>query len=336
MPRVDLSFCPYNRLGEQPNVIVDGVGVASTTLTLSHWPGSRPVPAALQADLSAEMAFRYLDHPEALHAGAAVVSNNHFDQDGLVGLFALCDPVAAQPRRGILEDLAAAGDFATYRYRDAARASMVVSAFTDPTRSPMGLPPTDDGDATAYLYSEALGRLPELVDDVGVYRSLWAEEDAALSESEDALEHGVVRIDERPDVDLAIVTLTGDKRWSGHRFGGRRYDGVHPMAIHNATSRSSLLLVAGDTYRFTFRYETWVQYRSRRLPRRVELAGLAQQLSAADDVAWRADRIDELTPEVRHEGGSSLDPDTVAETVIHHLRTQPPSFDPFAERAPSP
>ena len=38
-------------------------------------------PEALRADLSAEMAFRYLEHPEPLHGDATVVSNNHFDQD---------------------------------------------------------------------------------------------------------------------------------------------------------------------------------------------------------------------------------------------------------------
>jgi hypothetical protein len=78
------------------------------------------------------MVFRYLEDRVPLHGHARVVSNNHFDQDGLVSVFALVDPVEARARRALLEDLAAAGDFATYRYRDAARASMVISALTDP------------------------------------------------------------------------------------------------------------------------------------------------------------------------------------------------------------
>ncbi len=37
------------------------------------------------------MAFRLLEHPE-LFSGAKLVSNNHFDQDGLAGLYAFVRP----------------------------------------------------------------------------------------------------------------------------------------------------------------------------------------------------------------------------------------------------
>lgn len=333
MPRVALTYWPYEDLQDRPNVIVDGTGTPTTTLTLSHWPGSAAVAADLQADLSAEMAFRYLDHPHDLHGDASVASNNHFDQDGLVSLFALCHPAAALERRAILEDVAAAGDFATFRDRAAARVSMVVSAFTDPERSPMAPLPDDYSDMTAHLYSEALGRLPELIDDIDRYHHLWADEDAQLADCERSLEDGVIRIDERDDVDLAVVTVSGPTRWSGHRFGGRRYEGVHPMVIHNATPRSAVLLIAGSSYKLTHRYETWVQYRSRQLPRRAHMVDLAAELSALDDVAWSADPIDQLTPELQPEGGSSLEPDIVIDAIVRHLRTAPPSFDPFAERS---
>ena len=42
-----LRFVPYHRLGELPNVIVDGSPTSSTVLTLSHWPGS-PTPTDLR------------------------------------------------------------------------------------------------------------------------------------------------------------------------------------------------------------------------------------------------------------------------------------------------
>lgn len=331
MPVVHLSFRPYAEASEEPNVVVDGTPTANTVLTLSHWPGSPSVPEDLQADLSAQMAFRYLDRLAPLHGDAAVVSNNHFDQDGLVSIFALAHPEEAMTRRAFLEDLAAAGDFATFGDRDAARASMVVSAFTDADRSPLGLPPAESDDRTAWLYTEALGRLIELVDDVERYRHLWAAEDSQLAESETAIAEGTVHIAERPDVDLAIVTVPEGRHWSGHRFGGRRYDGVHPMALHNVTACTSLLLVAGGSYRFTYRYETWVQYRSRPVRPRVDLRPLAAALTAADTMAWVSDPIGELTPELApvNATGSSLAPDIVTEMIAQHLRTSPPAFDPF-------
>lgn len=333
MPVVDLSFRPYDELGAEPNVVVDGNATAGTILTLSHWPGSPAVPAEVQADLSAQMAFRYLEHPRSLHGDAAAVSNNHFDQDGLVGVFALVDPQQAVSRRALLEDVAAAGDFATYRWREAARASMVISAFTDPSRSPLAPLPTSYGETTAWLYTEAMGRLPELVDDVDRYRHLWVDEDAQLTESEAAIADGSVSIEEHLGVDLAVVTVVGDQRWSGHRFGGRRFEGVHPMALHNSTACTAVLLVAGGSFRFTYRYETWVQYRSRRLRPRVDLAPLAQALTAADDVEWSSDAIDTLTPEMQPTAtGSSLSPAVVIGMVIQHLLHAPAAFDPDARR----
>jgi hypothetical protein len=179
-----------------------------------------------------------------------------------------------------------------------------------------------------------LGRLPELVDHVARHHDLWADEDAQLTESEDAVATGTVVIEEHRDVDLAVITVAGDRRWSGHRFGGRSYEGVHPMALHNATPCSALLVIAGDRPRFTYRYETWVQYRSRPLPRRVDLTALAVELSAIDEVIWDADPIDDLTPELTPVGPSSINPQVLVGHVVRHLRTAPPAFDPFSARAP--
>lgn len=327
-------YAPYAEVGSEANVVVDGSPTPATVLTLSHWPGSPDVPSELQADLSAEMAFRYLDHPVPLHGEARLVSNNHFDQDGLVGLVALVHPEEALARRDLLEDVAAAGDFATYRFREAARASMVLAAFADPVRSPLAPLPPDYGEVASTLYSELIPRLMDMLHDLDSCRDLWAEEDQQLSESETAMADGTVRIVEHPDIDtdLAVVTATGTTRWSGHRFGHGRYDGVHPMAIHNATNRTALLLVTDDSYRFTYRYETWVQYRSRRLRPRVDLAPLAERLTAMDESPWVADPVDQLTPELQPTGPSSLSPTPVADAIADHLRTAPPAFDPYTPR----
>lgn len=206
MPRVHLRYEPYDSAGEHPNVIVDGTPTTNTTLTLSHWPGSPGVPADVEADLSAQMAFRYLDHPHALHGEATLVSNNHFDQDGTVSIFTLVAPDEAMARRPFLEDVAAAGDFGTYRFRDAARVSMALSAMSSEESSPSAPLPGTYGDRAALLYGEVLARFTELVDHVDRFRDLWAEEDAALSESEAAVVDGSVTIEEHPDVDVAVVT----------------------------------------------------------------------------------------------------------------------------------
>src|SRR4051812_32050274 len=97
-----LRYMPYEATVSVPNVVVDGSPNPATVLALSHWPGIA-VPADseldLAADLSAQMAFRYVDGSGALHGDAEVVTNNHFDQDGLVSVYALSRPDDALARR---------------------------------------------------------------------------------------------------------------------------------------------------------------------------------------------------------------------------------------------
>src|SRR3954447_12389205 len=127
-----VRFVPYPELGDTPNVIVDGSGIDSTVLTLSHWPGSS-VPAPLAADLSAEIAVKYLEHPE-LHVAADAVSNNHLDEDGLMGVFALVDPEFALAHRELVVDVARAGDFGWSRTRDAARVTFTFGSMLEARR----------------------------------------------------------------------------------------------------------------------------------------------------------------------------------------------------------
>lgn len=327
-----LGFVPYHELGGRPNVIVDGSPADGTTLCLTHWPGIDS-PPELRADLSAEMAFRYLRTFDR-HAPAAAVSNNHFDQDGLVSVYALAFPRHAVARQRLLVDVARAGDFATFDQREAARVSMAIAAYATPGRSPLGALGSDYPAMTAQLYQELLGRLGELCDHPDRYRALWAEEDATLSATEAALASGKITIEEVPELDLAVVTTDdGCPSAGGHRFGGMWAPGPHPMALYNATRRFAVLVIRGQSYEFTFRYETWVQYQTSRPRPRVDLTGLAGRLNDEETGPghWTAEPVSDLTPALRLDGAqqSGIDPPVFRMLLEDHLRTSPPAWDPY-------
>ena len=331
MSPTSLRYEAYGHTVDRPNVVVDGSPNAGTVVTLTHWPGY-PSPPDTEADLSAQIAFRYLDRGADLHGDAELVTNNHFDQDGLVAVHALSRPEEALARRDLLEDLAAAGDFGTYRFREAARLSMAVHSYADPDRSPLAPLPEDSDE---LLYRELLGRLPELVDHPEKERALWEAEDAVLTESEAALASGAVTITEHPEVDLAVVDFAEpEPHWSGHRFSHQHFQDIHPMAVNNATDRFALLVVRGRRYRFTYRYETWVQYRSRRPKARVDLAPLADALTAAEPggATWFADPPGGLAPVLGLVDGdeSGLDRADVLGRMTSHLATAPEAWDPYA------
>jgi hypothetical protein len=329
----DLHYVPYAQLQAdgRANVVVDGSPTTGTVLCLSHWPGMAS-PAEFAADLSAEMAFLYLGAFDR-HEGATAVSNNHFDQDGLVGVFALSRPSAALDRRPVLEEVARAGDFAVTSSRDAARISMTLSAFADPQRSPLPGLPGDEDERTAVLYAELLGRLPELCDDVERWREVWADEDATLRESIAAVASGAVTIEEVPELDLAVVEIPAAAPTAGgHRFGGQWVTGLHPMAVSNATERNAVLTVRGRHYELRYRYESWVQFRSRVVRPRVDLAPLADRLNELEGSAvWTAQAVSGLTPALAlpADTESTIDLSVVRSAVETHLRASPPAWDPY-------
>jgi hypothetical protein len=319
-----MRFLPYAQARSTPNVIVDGASNENTVLTLSHWPHSG-TPAELRDDTSTAIVFKYLDSP-AFHVDVEVVSNNHFDEDGLVGIFALLEPATAQRYRDLLVDVAQAGDFGIFARRQAAKIAFALSAYADADTSPLpgNLFERPYPELAGELYVRLLDVLPGMLTDLDGYRALWEREDTRLTESEDLIEKGLIIIDERPDLDLAVVRLPDD-------LAGLIE--CHPFALHNRTICSRLLVLQGHRVELQYRYEGWVQMASRRPALRVDLTGLAKELTHEESTGgrWVFDGVDQITPRLHLEGSpaTSIPVDAIIKRVEHHLRTGPPAWNPY-------
>jgi hypothetical protein len=316
-----IHYVPYDDLQARPNIVVDGAAAPGTVLTLSHWPKSG-TPEALRADTSAGIVFNYLDSP-AWHVAADAVSNNHFDEDGLIGIFAMLNPEAALARRRLLIDVATSGDFGVYATRDAARIAFTLSAYSDEDSSPLdksifALP---YGAQAAALYRSLLDVLPRVVADVGAFRRFWESEDERLSATERLIDRGAITIEEQPSLDLAIVRVPeGEER-------------AHPYALNTRTPCSRLLVEHGRHLEVRYRYEGWVQFRSRAVSSRVDLAPLAEELNREERTngRWVFDGVEAITPRLHFSGpgASSIPAGVVEDRLEHHLRTGPPAWNPF-------
>jgi hypothetical protein len=314
-----MRFLPYLS-ATIPNVIVDGAGNSHTVLTLSHWPKSGS-PKELKGDTSTAIVFNYLDAPR-FHVEVDAVSNNHFDEDGLVGIFALLQPAFAQRHRDLLMDVAQAGDFGVFERRHAARIAFVLSAYADRDSSPLpaGFFNRPYPVLAGELYIHLLDVLPKLIAGVEDYRALWESEDAKLTVSEELIDRGLVTIEEAHDLDLAIVRLPEDLT-------------CHPFALHNRTTCSRLLLLQRRHVELQYRYEGWVQLASRRPASRVDLSELASELNRDETTGgrWVFDGVEQITPRLHFEGSphTSQPLDAVVTKVEHHLRAGRPAWDPY-------
>lgn len=321
-----MRYAAFDELAGRPNVIVDGYPAEGTVLTLSHWRGSGS-PEELADDLSTQIVFRYLDRPD-LRVDADLVSNNHFDEDGLCGIFAVVYPDEALARRDRIIDVASAGDFGTFRDRDGARVAFALGAYTDEQRSPLGSEvfAAPYPKQAAALYEELLGKLPEMLDHPKRFRSLWADADARLGRDGARIRSGEIQIEERPEVDLAVVLVPegNEDEDPGTVEGGEWSGGCHPFAIHNATQRHRVLIVSGRRYLMRYRYETWVRYVSRPTMPRVDLGPLADRLNQLESGGrWSFDDIEDLTPSLHLSGAaeSAVEPDDFIEAVTTFLAT---------------
>jgi hypothetical protein len=317
-----MRYVPWDDLHGEPNIIVDGYPAEGTLITLSHWVGSGS-PDEIADDLSTQIAFRYLDRPD-LHVAADAVSNNHFDEDGLAGIYTILHPAEALDRRAQIIDVASAGDFGVFDSRDAARVAFALMAYADEERSPLGgdvfdKPYTAQSGA---MYSEGLAKFPEMLAYPEHFRSLWEEEDAWLKRDLDRVGAGEITIEDLPDLDLAIVRLP--EKGDAPIDSEADILGCHQGAIHNRTRMFRTLVVRGDRYIVRYRYETWVNYVSRPTMPRVDLSTLATGLSARESsgTVWTFDGNDNLTPKlhVKGEGESTLSPDDFVASAMEFLR----------------
>jgi hypothetical protein len=313
-----MRFLPYSHAAALPNIIIDGAATENTVITLSHWPKSG-TPTGLKGDTSAEIVFNYLDAPQC-HVSADSVSNNHFDEDGLVGIFAMVEPATADRHRGLLLDVARAGDFGVFKARDAARIAFALSAFADPDTTPLARDIFNRPypDVAGELYIQLLPILPRLLTGLADYQPLWEREDAELTRTEQLIDKGDITIEEFTDLDLAIVQA--QQRAAPHRF-----------ALHSRTPCSRLLVIEGRQVDFEYRYESWVQMASRRPALRVDLSELATELNRQEQSVgrWVFDGVNQITPRLHFDGVSSLSSELIAAELKRYLRTGVPAWDPY-------
>jgi hypothetical protein len=331
-------YVPLADLGAEPHVIVDGAARPATALCLSHWPGT-PTPVAVRADLSAEIV-RRAQLQGLLDGGPPAVTIDHYDEDGVAALaLAVLEGLTATDG-DVLVEAARVGDFGVVRDRRAALVAFALAALVDPVRTPVpalaGLDrPRDPLTVTALAAAHALILLPELLRRPEAHARLWRAEFDSYTAAVGALDSGWAAIEDRLEVDLAVVRVATTQRDASRaRWGDRA---LHPAAVHSATTCCRVATVNEGAVEVRDRYETWVRLAEPPPRRRVDLAALAGELTRLEPsgTTWSYDGAGAVTPalHVDNGGSSGLDPEQVVDLVhrrLLELDQGPPAWDPYA------
>jgi len=317
----------HEGLSGVPKLSVDGMVEGAVHLT--HWRGNR-TPEELLADTSTEIALNLVASPrrQELTQGIDLVTNNHFDTDGLLSVWAVLAGPRALDLRELLVPAAEAGDFSEYTGAQAVRASIVIQGSDTPVAhgvaSPLGrhlagAAALDERRAYELLLPE-VERVLTRTDD---YEPLWREAWAGVEAGLESFARGASRVSEDEESGLSLVQIARDL-YGPSGFDPARHAAPFTAISHHARGR--VLLVAtpmrggGCAYRIDYPYYSWAVTVERPRVERRDLTRLLARLNELEPSAegrWAEDDS-ELTSAAKFldaaglPAASRLEPDAVA------------------------
>ncbi|HET6852816.1 MAG TPA: DUF6687 family protein [Pyrinomonadaceae bacterium] len=311
-----------------PKLSVDGT--VDNSIHFSHWEGNA-TPAELKADTSTEIALNLVGSPNraALTHGIELVTNNHFDTDGVLSVWTVLTGERALAYRDLLIAAAEAGDFSEHSSDDGVRVSIAIQG------SDQASPNNDDGspfaqflageavDDDARAYELVLPEVERLLTNVNDYEHLWREGWNNVAAAIESFERGKSSVTEYSD--LSLVTLAPEL-FDGTGFRPTKH--AAPYTAISKFARGKIYLIAIPTsggwfYRLDYPYYSWAETVVRPRIKRRDLTTALQLLNAKEGGPggrWQTDNR-EMTSAVKFLDASGtlaashLDPDAVVSVL---------------------
>jgi len=182
-------------------------GLVPNSYHLSHWAGNE-TPAALKADTSTEIALNFISdgYYKTLFPHANILTNNHFDTDGLLSVFTLLYPDKAETMTKILIDTAEACDFSSFSSENGVQTNLLIDQLCHAKASPFRKQwKAFSGPKDAIYYKILLQELPDIIKRKDEYGDLWREKFDQIVASMEMFEKRAVWVQEYRDEGLTVV-----------------------------------------------------------------------------------------------------------------------------------
>lgn len=317
----------HDGLAGVPKLSVDGT--VDNAIHFSHWEGNE-TPSQLKADTSTEIALNLVAAPDRdeLTRGIELVTNNHFDTDGLLSVWTVLTGERALNFRDQLIAAAEAGDFSEFTNENAVRVSIAIQGSDQPapgeeTASPLasqlaGENITDD----ARAYELVLPEVERLLTRTDDYEPLWRSAWDRIAKAMESFERGASTVVEFAGANLSLVQLAPEV-FSESGFNPTRH--AAPFTAISRYARGQLFLITtpvkdGWAYRIDYPYYSWAETIVRPAVPRHDFSRVLNQLNELEhesDGQWKLDKS-EMTSAIKFLasegtlGVSSLSPDQVA------------------------
>jgi hypothetical protein len=316
-------------LDKVPKLSVDGT--VDNSIHFSHWQGNL-TPAEVKADTSTEIALNLVSSPRKaeLTQNIELVTNNHFDTDGVLSCWTVLNGDRALEFKELLIAAAEAGDFSEYSSENGIKVSLSIQGTDgavphDEKGSPFarllaGESVIDDASA----YEVVLPEVERLLTNVNEFESLWRDGWQQIKAAVESFERGDSRVTEFADAKLSLVSLAPEI------FAGPFSPTKHsaPYTAISKFAKGEIFIVAisaagGWFYRIDYPYYSWAETVVRPRISRRDLTTALQLLNEREGssvASWQPDST-EMTSAVKfldQQGmmaASKLDPDAVADII---------------------
>jgi uncharacterized protein DUF6687 len=295
-------------LDNVPKLSVDGT--VDNSIHFSHWEGNS-TPTELKADTSTEIALNLVASPNraSITKGIDLVTNNHFDSDGVLSVWTVLTGERALAHRDLLISAAEAGDFSEYSNDDGVRVSIAIQG------SDQASPNNDDGSPLARLlageevdddaraYELVLPQVEHLITNINAYESLWREGWEKVVAAVESFERGRSRVVEYSDAKISLITLAPEL-FDGAGFSPTKHSA--PYTAISKFAKGELFVIAipnatGWFYRIDYPYYSWAETVVRPRIERRDLTGALELLNSKEnnrDGRWQTDNR-EMTSAVK-------------------------------------
>ncbi len=275
-----MKFVYKDLLKSYKNVVcVDGAFNAK--LQVSHWHGNES-PIELKADTTTEMAFKLIEYPDKnkFLNGIEVVSNNHFDADGVLSAYVILFPQTALEMKKALVNIARTGDFAEFTDEDSLKAVAVLESFQNPDNKKYKTLMQDNyPQAMQKIYEDCFELIPRLVKSIDKFEESWKNDFDFFEKSEKSFEIKESVFSNYGDCKLSVL----ESKFPLHvvsKYKNSEHDILLSVEKHDESNK----------YQLEYKYHTWFDTTREKTLERKNLEPLSQKLNQIElnsEGKWR-------------------------------------------------
>lgn len=319
----------HDGLSDVPKLSVDGT--VGNSIHFSHWQGNE-TPAEVKADTSTGIVLNVVGSPrcDELTGGITLVTNNHFDTDGVLSVWSMLTGTPALQWKDRLIAAAEAGDFSEFSNETAVKISLVIQGSDspipgEPPGSPLanhlaGAGVTDD----AQAYKLVLPKVERVLTNVDEFEPLWRGPWERIERALESFASGASTVQEDAEGRVSVIMLAPEV-FSPSGFKPTRHAAPFTAISHHARGRFFVIATPvenGWSYRLDYPYYSWAETVVRSRIDRRDLTGMLADLNEREGNAgrWVTDDSGFTTAakfvgEDGQLGASTLDPETVGTAV---------------------